>query len=161
MEIEEILILFHQIPVLPPLCLHHPCVCHELLCIFVISWHLYAFASAYSVNQSVFSTLKSYYNMLGIFVAHMFPQYLQLLWVSLLPAFVLSSALFFYYCFFLASHCLLSFVAFINTSWGICVSTLLAHAITCSLVTSFVFLIAVTSHIILVIIIYAINKLFF
>ena len=79
-------------------------------------------------------------------------QYLQLLYISLLPALVPINELFFCLFFFMALNSLLSFVTSISAIWTLHASTILTHSNTCSMLTSFVFLIVVSYHTVLVII---------
>ena len=83
---------------------------------------------------------------------HVFPQYLQLIYISILPPFVLYNISFLCSCFFHSIKICTLFVASDIAVWALYAFTLLANVNTCSLMISFVFLIFVNSHIISVII---------
>ena len=78
------------------------------------------------------------------------PQHLYLTWTSLLLWFIKWIVLLLL--FFHGINSLFFFMTSVSTLWAPCASTLLTNANTCLLVTSFVFLLAISSHIISVMI---------
>ena len=102
----KLLTLWHQIPVLPPLCFHYLSLYHDLLCVF---FFLSSFGTCliWSLHTGLRWFSFSHLEQLLPYAGHLHsscvpPQCLQLIWVSHPSALVLSNALLFCPCFLMA-----------------------------------------------------------
>ena len=140
---------------LPPLCLHHVGMCYELLCVYC---HLLApVCSGHCILKvvSVFHTFNRTFHRQDTSVLMSAPAVFATVTCFSSACIFLLNELFFCSCFFTALNSLHSFDVSISTFRALCASPLLAHANTCSLVSSSVLLIVVSSHIMSVIILSA------
>ena len=129
----NILILQHQNLVLPAPCAHHLDMCHEVLCIFHHPLVPACFGFCISTpNSWVSPIMNSFLHWAGhLWSSCLFLQYWEIVWVSLLPTFVLSNVLFPCSCGFMHQNLYSPFWLLSVALWALCSSTFLAHANTC------------------------------